>query len=181
MSTIYLFDIKKIYFQKHLTTTCPSQYNKTIINTISIDRGDNMDINSNTVNIQQNITLSDFQNLVDDVLIRHKSVLDITTKLDEYTTRINRAVVKSVTSCGCIEIHATKQDYNKESLQEMKKSMSNHIKGELCPNCKEIIIQEIGAYLFYLSALCNALDINLADSFINEYKNMKALGIFSLK
>jgi hypothetical protein len=140
-----------------------------------------MDTNLNTVNIQQNLSLNDFQNLVEDVLIRHKSILDITTKLDEYTTRINRAVVKSVTSCGCIEIHAMKQDYNKESLQEMKKSMSNHIKGELCPSCKEIIEEEIGAYMFYLSALCNALNINLCDSLINEYKNMKALGIFGLK
>lgn len=140
-----------------------------------------MDINSNTVNIQQNISLNDFQDLVEDVLIRHKSILDIITKLDEYTARINRAVIKSVTTCGCIEIHATKQDYNKESLLEIKDNMKNHIKGQLCPNCKEVIEEEIGAYLFYLAAICNTVGINLSDSLVKEYKNMKALGIFGLK
>ncbi len=58
--------------------------------------------------LKKNLSCGDFQNQVDEVLIRHKSVLDIITKLDEYTSRINRAVVKSVTSCGCIEIRAKK-------------------------------------------------------------------------
>ena len=63
------------------------------------------------------------QEQVEKVLIRHKSILDITTKLNEYATRINRAVAKSVTSCGCIEIHATKQNYDKDSLHEIKDNM----------------------------------------------------------
>ena len=92
-----------------------------------------------------------------------------------------RAVAKSVTYCGCIEIHATKQDYNKDSLIEIKNNMQNHIKGKLCPTCKEILEEEIGAHLFYLAALCNSLDINLADALLKEYGNIKALGIFSLK
>ena len=82
-----------------------------------------MDLNSNTINIHENLTYNDFQEQVDNVLIRHKSVIDILTKLNEYTARINRAVAKSVTTCGCIEIHATKQDYSKESLEEIKKKI----------------------------------------------------------
>ena len=135
----------------------------------------------NNVYIQKNISCNDFQNQVDDVLIRHKSILDIITKLEEYTSRINRAVVKSATSCGCIEINATKQDYNKDSLEEIKNSMENHVKGNMCPGCKEILEEEIGAYLFYLAALCNTLDINMSDALLKEYSNMKALGIFGLK
>jgi hypothetical protein len=135
----------------------------------------------NNVYIQKNISCNDFQNQVDDVLIRHKSILDIITKLEEYTSRINRAVVKSATSCGCIEINATKQDYSKDSLEEIKNSMENHVKGNMCPGCKEILEEEIGAYLFYLAALCNTLDINMSDALLKEYSNMKALGIFGLK
>lgn len=135
----------------------------------------------NIVCIQKDISCEDFQNQVEDVLIRHKSILDIITKLDEYTSRINRAVVKSVTSCGCIKINATKQDYNRASLEEIKNNMENHVEGNLCPGCKEILQEEIGAYLFYLSALCNALDIKMSDALLKEYSNMKALGIFSLK
>lgn len=140
-----------------------------------------MDLNSNTINIHENLTYNDFQEQVDNVLIRHKSVIDILTKLNEYTARINRAVAKSVTTCGCIEIHATKQDYSKESLEEIKKNMKTHVEGELCPSCKEVIEEEIGSYLFYLSALCNTLNINLSDTLAKEYKNIKTLGIYSLK
>ena len=135
----------------------------------------------NTINIEKDISIDDFQAQVEDVLIRHRSILDIITKLNEYTSRIDRAVVKSVTYCGCIEIHATKQDYNRESLEEIKNNMQNHVKGNLCPSCKEVLEEEIGAYIFYLSALCNALDINLSEAILKEYGNMKTLGIFSLK
>ena len=76
----------------------------------------------NTVTLKIMLAVMIFKQ-VEDVLIRHRSILDIITKLDEYTSRINRAVIKSVTYCGCIEIHATKQDYNKESLQEIKNNM----------------------------------------------------------
>ena len=133
------------------------------------------------INIQKDLNCDDFQNQVEEVLIRHKSILDIITKLDEYTSRINRAVIKSVTSCGCIEIKATKQDYNKDSLVEIKNNMKNHVEGKLCPSCEEIVQEEIGAYLFYLAALCNALDIDMSEALLKEYSNIKALGIFSLK
>ena len=133
------------------------------------------------VSIQKDLNCSDFQEQVDKVLIRHKSILDIITKLDEYTSRINRAVVKSVTSCGCIKINATKQDFSRDSLEEIKNNMKNHVDGRLCPSCEEIIEEEIGAYLFYLAALCNALDMDMDKAFLKEYGNIKALGIFSLK
>lgn len=138
-----------------------------------------MDIS--TIRIQNDISCDDFQNQVEEVLIRHRSILDIMTKLDEYTSRINRAVAKSATSCGCIVINATKQDYNRDSLEEIRNNMKSHVEGDLCPGCKEIIQEEVGAYLFYLASLCNALDINMSDTLLREYSNIKALGIFSLK
>lgn len=140
-----------------------------------------MDRSSNVVNIQKDLSLDEFQKQVDDVLIRHRSILDIITKLDEYTARINRAIIKSSTSCGCIEIHAKKQDFNKDSLEEMKNNMETHISGELCPGCREILLEEIGAYLFYLAALSNAMGVNISEALLNEYNNIKTLGLFSLK
>lgn len=131
--------------------------------------------------IDNTISCDDFQSLVEDVLMRHSSILDITTKLTEYTARINRAVMKSVTTCGCIEIEGKKQDFNKETLSELKNSMDSQVKGELCPVCKDILEDEIGSYVFYLSALCNALDIDLKDPILKEYSNMNTLGIFNLK
>ena len=140
-----------------------------------------MDRNTSVVNAHKDLSLDEFQAQVDDVLTRHKSILDIITKLDEYTARINRAVVKSSTSCGCIRINASKQDFNKNSLEEMKNSMETHVEGELCPTCKEILLEEIGAYLFYLAALSNALGVNISEALYREYNNIKTLGLFSLK
>lgn len=132
-------------------------------------------------NIDDNILCDNFQDMVAEVLIRHKSILDIITKLDEYNARINRAVIKSVTSCGCISIDASKQEYNKETLEELKYSLKSHMEGELCEVCKEKIEEEIGSHVFYLAALCQTLGIDFSEVIKNEYKNMKTLGIYSLK
>lgn len=122
-----------------------------------------------------------FQNKVDEVLIRHVSILDILTKLQQSSSQTNRAVVKSITSCGCISVNAKKNDLPEnidyENISEYKKT---HIEGDLCPVCKEKIEQEIGNNLFYLSALCNHLDLNLYDVLLKEYDQIKTLGKFSL-
>ena len=46
----------------------------------------------------------DFQANVEKYLIRHRSVLDIMSKYQESTARVNRALAKAVTECGCISI-----------------------------------------------------------------------------
>ncbi|EOD00637.1 hypothetical protein [Caldisalinibacter kiritimatiensis] len=121
-----------------------------------------------------------FQNAVSDTQLRHKSILDILTKLEESNARVNRAIVKSVTSCGCIEINATKQCYNKPSLQEVKESLKNHIEGELCETCREKIQEELGNHMYYVASLCDALELNLDDIISKEFDELKTLGIYSL-
>lgn len=123
----------------------------------------------------------DFQDQVSQVLIRHRSILDVTTKLDEYNARINRAVAKSITSCGCISVHATKQDYSKDTFEEMLHTVKTHVEGEICIGCKEVLEEEIGSHIFYLAALCNTLDLSLDDILKKEYNRIKTLGVFSLK
>lgn len=138
-------------------------------------------MNEDIINTDMNSICKDFQAQVSQVLIRHKSILDVTTKLDEYNARINRAVAKSVTSCGCISIHATKQDYSNDTFDEMLNTVKTHVEGRLCDGCKDVLDGEIGSYVFYLSALCNTLDLSLDDIIKKEYNTIKTLGIFSLK
>lgn len=138
-------------------------------------------MSENTLNCDNTMLCNDFQEQVSRVLIRHKSILDIMTKLEEYNSRINRAVAKSVTSCGCIEIHATKQDYSKQSFEKNLETVQNHLDGDLCESCKDILGKEIGSYVFYLAALCNNMDLNLDELLKREYDTIKTLGIFSLK
>lgn len=122
-----------------------------------------------------------FQEQVSDLLIRHKSILDSISKKDDYNSRINRAIAKSVTICGCISIHAEKQKYDGEEFGNLSKNLDSHLHGQLCDNCREVLESEIGNYLFYLTSVCNTLDLNLYDILIDEYERNKLLGVFSLK
>lgn len=122
-----------------------------------------------------------FQATVSEYLLRHRSILDVQTKLAEATARVNRAVAKSVTSCGCITINAEKQRFPTDvSLRELKQFMSSHLLGEMCEKCRELLETEIGTTLFYLAALCGLLDLNLKDVLEKEYKRVSALGVFNL-
>lgn len=122
-----------------------------------------------------------FQNTVDEVLVRHTSVLDIITKLEASNARVNRSVVKTITACGCMKMSAQKQEIPEGAeFYDMKKYVDNHLSGELCPTCREKIEQEVGSHLFYLTALCNQFDVNLYDVMLQEYKRVKTLGSFSL-
>lgn len=122
-----------------------------------------------------------FQDSVDDLLIRHKSILDVLTKFQESQTRVNRAVVKAVTTCGCIEIHSKKQNFSGDiSLQELKGFLDTHLKGGLCENCRDVIEKELGNNMFYMAALCNLLDISMYDVLIKEDEKLKTLGVFNM-
>lgn len=118
---------------------------------------------------------------IPNVLGRHKSILDVTSKLDEYNARTNRAIAKSVTECGCISIHASKQDVGSDSLQDMVSKAESHIEGSLCESCEDVVETEIGTYLFYLASLCEILDLNLQTILEKEYDRVKTLGIYTLK
>lgn len=132
----------------------------------------------------KDMIFDDFQNCVDDSLIRNKSILDILTKYAESASKVNRTIAKAVTHCGCINISAHKQsipEINPDSELSLNKYLSSHLNGELCDNCREIIEREIGNNLFYLTALCNHLNINLYDILINEYNRINTLGKYSLR
>ncbi len=122
-----------------------------------------------------------FQDTVSQYLLRHRSILDVQTKLAEAAARVNRAVAKSVTSCGCISITAGRQRFPADlSLRELKQFMSTHVHGEMCARCREVVETEMGTTLFYLAALCSLLDLNLKDILQKEYGRVSALGVFNL-
>lgn len=127
------------------------------------------------------IIVDDFQNSVSDSLIRHRSIIDIMTKFSEASARINRALAKSVTTCGCISVSAHKQKLPDDaSLDDISSLLSYQIDGELCDNCKEILEEEIGTDLYYLAALCDSMGISLFDVIIRKYDRVKTLGKFTM-
>lgn len=123
----------------------------------------------------------DFEKTVISYLLRHQSILDIMSKYQETCARTNRALIKSVTTCGCLKIKAQKQPLPPEAtIADLKHLFSNHLDGELCDNCREIIITELGKNLFYITALCNTLDISLQEIIAEENSKVKTLGKFNM-
>lgn len=130
----------------------------------------------------KDIIFDDFQNSVSESLLRHKSILDLITKYSESNARVNRAIAKAVTNCGCIKISAGKQhlsEYN--SIEEISHTLNTHMEGVLCDNCREIIEREIGNNLFYLTSLCNDLDISFYDVLLKENDKINTLGKFTFR
>ncbi|MBC8591616.1 DUF1573 domain-containing protein [Wansuia hejianensis] len=138
-----------------------------------------MDKNNQSYNKEE--ICKDFQNHVSKFLVRHKSILDIMSKMEEYNARINRAVVKSVTSCGCISINGKKQYFDASSYEDLANVVNSHLEGKLCEVCKENLELEIGNYLFYLGGICNTLDLDLVDIMCKEFERNETLGVYSLK
>ncbi|HZK26214.1 MAG TPA: DUF1573 domain-containing protein [Thermoclostridium sp.] len=127
--------------------------------------------------------LDELQYTSQDLLIRNKSILDSSTKMVDSSARISRTLAKAATQCGCIRICAEKQEIPSltEGLEEMRSHMQAHIEGALCDNCRDLLEKDIGRNLFYLSAICNTLDLNLYDIIIKELKRLKLLGKYSLR
>lgn len=124
----------------------------------------------------------EFQTTVADYLIRHRSILDVMSKLQDATSHVNRAITKSVTSCGCLKIDASKQPIpDNSTLTEMADYVRTHLEGQVCPNCFDTIEAELGSLMFYLTAICTLLDMDLAKIIIHENKRIEALGLYSLK
>lgn len=125
----------------------------------------------------------EFQEAVQNGLVRHRSILDVSSKFQEASVRISRALAKSVTTCGCVRINAQKNalpETETMSLQQLRASMNDHLEGELCPACREVIEEEFGRLLFYLAALADLLDVNIYDILIKEHKKLSALGLYNM-
>ena len=128
----------------------------------------------------KDIIFDKFQNDFNESLIRHRSILDIESKLTESNARINRALIKSVTNCGCIQINASKLNNSYEN-ENSEPYTDNHLVGELCDNCRDVIETEMGSSLFYLTSLCNCLNLNLYDILLKEENKLNMLGKFNLR
>jgi hypothetical protein len=144
---------------------------------------------SNGYNIEKHLegsgmtlTPADFQKTVKATLVQHQSIMDILSKGQEASAKVNRAVIKAVTKCGCLEIHAVKPKIPSEaSLSDLKQLLNHHLSGTLCSDCREMIETELGKQVFYLAALCNALDLSIQDILAREQDKLKTLTIFNLR
>lgn len=130
----------------------------------------------------KDILIDDFQYTAQELLVRNKSILDLITKYQDSNSRVNRAIIKSVTQCGCLTISAHKQDIPEDAnFDEIKNSTDAHVGGTLCDNCRDAIERDMGRNVFYLASLCNALDLNLYDIILKENDRIRMLGKYNLR
>jgi hypothetical protein len=128
------------------------------------------------------LEFSKFQETVDENLVRHRSILDITSKLQEAIARLNRAIAKAATSCGCIKINSELQKFPDtiSSYHELQSFMRSHLEGHLCQNCKDTVETELGRAMFYISALLNSFDMSFDEIIKKEQDRMDTFGIYRL-
>jgi hypothetical protein len=132
-------------------------------------------------NGMKEVTPAEFQKTVSEYLLRNRSVLDVMTKLQDAVTRVNRAIAKSVTYCGCIKIEASKQAIPDDvDIDELAEYVKSHIEGEPCANCRDIIESEIGNALFYLAGVSCLLDLDMGKALKKENDRISTLGVYSL-
>lgn len=130
----------------------------------------------------KDMIVDEFQYTVQELLVRNKSIIDQITKLEDSTARVNRSIIKAVTHCGCIKIHAEKQSFPDDAeYEELQNAMETHVIGKLCDSCRDIVEKEMGKNLFYLTSLCNTLDLNLYDVMLKELERSKLLGKYNLR
>jgi hypothetical protein len=99
----------------------------------------------------------------------------------KFFREIRSELRKVVTVCGCIRINAEKQSFpNDINYSDLRPYMENHVEGKLCESCQDVIENEIGRTIFYLTALSNALDLDLNEVIEKERKTLEALGVYNL-
>ncbi|WP_044482550.1 nucleoside triphosphate pyrophosphohydrolase family protein [Paenibacillus antibioticophila] len=126
-------------------------------------------------------SLQAFQDQVSELLLRHRSLLDVMSKMGQTNTAAVRSVTKAVTECGCVELHATKQEFvSGIALEEAKEHIKHHVHGELCENCRDAVMNELGRSLFYMSALGNLLGFELEEVLQRESQKCSTLGFFNM-
>ncbi|NBJ16949.1 MAG: DUF1573 domain-containing protein [Dehalobacter sp. 4CP] len=125
---------------------------------------------------------NDFQETVDAMLIRHQSILDILSKGQEASSRVNRAITKAVTSCGCVSVDAHKSLIPENAtISDLKFLLNSHLEGNLCSNCREVVETELGNQLFYISALANILGLSVNGILEKEESRLKTLTVFNFR
>ena len=117
------------------------------------------------------IMAEDFQIVVEEYVERNKNLLDTMSKYQTASSRLNRAVTKAATQCGCISLTGRKRSGQ----------VKTGVEGKLCKNCREAIEKEMGDVLFYHAAMCNALGLSIYDVMLKEKQTLFALGEYSLK
>lgn len=136
---------------------------------------------SKGVNKMRDTFLKIFQDTVDKSLFRHKSLIDIITKTSESSARLNRAIAKSITECGCINLSAKKQAIPFEtSFENISDFVTYQVSGNLCEHCLEVLEDEIGNHMFYIASICNALNVDLTSALSEELNKITTLGKYGM-
>jgi NTP pyrophosphatase (non-canonical NTP hydrolase) len=127
------------------------------------------------------LNLKEFQEQVSELLLRHRSLLDVLSKYQQSNSSVQRSIVKAVTECGCIEVSAGKQKYSPDmTIEDAKKVLDTHMHGQLCENCRDVVEAEMGKNLFYMASLCNLLNLDMGQIVEEESRRCTTLGFFNL-
>ena len=110
-------------------------------------------------------TCHDFQKNVEENLVRHFSVLDIVSKFQETNARVNRALFRAVTDCGCIQIDASKQVLPDDcSFEDIRNHVQSTLRGGSSAKTAGTSLKRKSVKICStLAGMCNALKLDLEE------------------
>lgn len=110
-----------------------------------------------------------FQESVENNINMNQNILNIISKYNDSTKKINTDMIKAAALCGCLKPRVLR------NFSDNCQSSDDSLNEPLCRNCRENLEDEIGSNIFYLTALCSHLGISLYDVFIKEYNKIEYL------
>lgn len=133
----------------------------------------------------KNTITNEFQDTVREYEYFHKNILEQLVKFQELSAKLNKNIIRACSTCGCIEINANKFDFSNNarelSFEAIRLLEDHHIKGNLCEDCKDLIEKHMGSCLYYLTYMCNSLNLDFNDIFIKEMDKINLLGRFNIE
>lgn len=125
--------------------------------------------------------LNTLQQKASEYLIANPTALQVILLLQLNACRLNQAVLNSANTCGCTALGTAKPPTSdSDAWQALKNQPTGDDFSALCPNCREEIIERLGALLFYAATLADTLGIRLSDICDREIEKLDLLGYFML-
>lgn len=125
--------------------------------------------------------LDKLQQTAGEYLIANPAALQILLLLQLNACRLHQTVLSAANTCGCITLGtAVAEDCAEDDWQTLKNRPTGDDFSDLCPNCREEIVERLGALLFYCATLADAMGIQLSDICAHEIEKLDLLGYFML-
>ncbi len=125
--------------------------------------------------------LTNLQQKAAQYLMIDPAALQIALLLQLNACRLHQSLLSAANTCGCITLGTAKANLPADAdWQTLQTQPTGDNFADICPNCRSLLTEHLGALLFYAAALANALNLDLDTICDHETEKLDMLGYFML-